>query len=53
MDTDGHGYSLFPAKPAIRRSGVSAERRQHLDIELLGFLPKAATFLFPSVCIRG
>jgi hypothetical protein len=27
MDTDGHGYSLFPAKPAFRRSGVSAERR--------------------------
>jgi hypothetical protein len=52
MDTDGHGYSLFPTKPAFRRSGVSAERRRHLDIEGLGFLPKAATFHFSSVFIR-
>jgi hypothetical protein len=49
MDTD---TACSPQKPAIRRSGVSAERRRHLDIEGLGFLPKAATFLFPSVCIR-
>jgi hypothetical protein len=52
MDTDGQGYSLFPTKPAFRRSGVSAERRRHRDIEGLGFLPKAATFHFSSVFIH-
>jgi hypothetical protein len=31
------------AKPAIRRSGVSAERRKLLEIDRFGFLPKAAT----------
>jgi hypothetical protein len=31
------------AKPIIRRSGVSAERRKLLEIEECGFLPKAAT----------
>jgi hypothetical protein len=49
MDTD---IACSPQKPAIRRSSVSAERRRYLDIEWLGFLPKAATFLFPSVFIR-
>jgi hypothetical protein len=33
------------SKPAIRRSGVSAERRKPLEIEGFGFLPKAATLL--------
>ena len=49
------------AKPAIRRSGVSAERRKLLEIEEFGFrpgvligyspegfLPKAAALLLPS-----
>ena len=35
--------SKTSAKPAIRRSGVSAERRKPLEIEECGFLPKAAT----------
>ncbi len=33
------------ARPAIHRSGVSAERRKPLKIEAFGFLPKAATLL--------
>jgi hypothetical protein len=33
------------AKPAVRRSGVSAERRKPFEIEGFGFLPKAATLL--------
>jgi hypothetical protein len=28
---------------ALRRSGVSAERRKSLEVEGFGFLPKAAT----------
>jgi hypothetical protein len=33
------------AKRAIRRGGVSEERRISLEIEGFGFLPKAATLL--------
>jgi hypothetical protein len=36
---------LNRSKPAIHRSGVSAERRKLLEIEKCGFLPKAATLL--------
>jgi hypothetical protein len=38
-------YYETSAKPAIRRSGVSAERRKPLEFEGFGFLPKAATLL--------
>jgi hypothetical protein len=33
------------AKPPVRRSGVSAERRKPFEIQGCGFLPKAATLL--------
>ena len=41
------------AKPPIRRSGVSAERRKPLEIEECGFLPKAATLLLQRSLIRS
>jgi hypothetical protein len=41
------------AKPAIRRSGVSAERRKPLEIEECGFLPKAATLLFTGLSYQN
>ncbi len=37
--------NLKSLKAALRRSGVSAERRKLFEIEGFGFLPKAATFL--------
>jgi hypothetical protein len=43
QETETHFY--ISAKPSIRRSGVSAERRKPYEIEKCGFLPKAATIL--------
>jgi len=38
---------------AIRRSGVSAERRKPLEIEECGFLPNAATLLLQRFHFAG